>query len=382
MPTSPPLITTVIPTYRRPALLRRAIASALNQTLDVGRVAVYDDASGDETESVVRKIASEDARVTFHRHDQNIGLVPNFRYALEHIETPYFSILSNDDMLLPRLYEAGLRALESHPEAAFVATQVIHVDDLQRVIKLHFPWHAGVYTPPEGLLRLIEWGAPAWAGIIFRSSVLEEFGNLDPETDTLMDYDFQIRIAAHRPYVVEPTPGAVFFHSLASISGEARFGGTWPGWLCLMTKLRQDESVPQDVRRKVEAMLDEQLLSRLYGIGVVSSRHANFTDARQAADLLANRYGDRSKANVVRLLASTFERMPAMARMYGMVSERRQPYERAGWRRKPITLSSYLAGSPDAETLDRLLSGQYEKGLTEVQPGERSDESVGLNQRS
>ncbi|MEK7713004.1 MAG: glycosyltransferase, partial [Nitrospirota bacterium] len=28
----PPLITTIIPTYRRPKLLRRAIKSALNQT--------------------------------------------------------------------------------------------------------------------------------------------------------------------------------------------------------------------------------------------------------------------------------------------------------------------------------------------------------------
>lgn len=363
-------------------MLRRAIASALDQTLPVGKVAVYDDASGDETETVVQEIASLNDRVTFHRHDRNIGLVRNFRYALERVDTPYFSILSNDDMLLPRLYEVGLRALESHPEAAFVATQVIHVDDLQRVIKLHFPWHPGVYTPPDGLLRLIEWGAPAWAGIIFRSSVLKEFGNLDPETDTLMDYDFQIRIAAHRPYVVDPTPGAVFFHGRTSISGEARFGATWPGWLRLMTKLRQDESVPREVRDKAEAVLDEQLGSRLYGIGVVSSRHANFTDARQAAELLLNRYGHRSKAKMVRLLASTFERMPAMARIYSMVSEWRQPYERAGWRRKPITLSRYFADSPDAEMLNRLLSGQYEKGLTEVKPGQRSDESVRLHQRS
>lgn len=382
MPTSRPLITTVIPTYRRPALLRRAIASALMQTLPVGRVAVYDDASGDETESVVREIARRDERVTFHRHDRNIGLVANFRYALEHVETPYFSILSNDDMLLPRLYEAGLRALESHPEAAFAATQVIHADDLQRVIRLRFPWLPGTYTPPDSLLRLIEWGAPAWAGIIFRSSVLEEFGNLDPETDTLMDYDFQIRIAAHRPYVVDPTPGAVFFHGAASISGEARFGDTWPGWLRLITKLGHDEAVPRDVRDRAEALLEGQLASRLYGIGVVSSRLGNFADARQAADLLTTRYADRTAAARIRLLASTFEKVPPMSRLYSLASELRQPYERAGWRRQPITLSRYLANSPESEPLRRLLSGQYEQGLTEVESGEPRDESISLHQRS
>src|SRR5229473_1661021 len=275
MPTSRPLVTTVIPTYRRPQLLRRAIESALDQTRPDGKVAVYDDASPDETEAVVRDIAARDSRVTYHRHESNLGLVGNFRFALERVDTPFFSILSNDDMLLPHMYEAGLGALESHPEAAYVSTQVIHVDDHERVIRLRYPWPADMYVPPEGLLRLIEWGAPAWTGIIFRTSVLAELGNLDPSTGTLVDYDFQIRIAARKPYVVESTPGAVFFHRRASISGEARLDGTWPAWLHLMKNIAEDESVAQDVRNRAEAMLTEQLISRLYGVGVVSSRSGN-----------------------------------------------------------------------------------------------------------
>jgi glycosyltransferase involved in cell wall biosynthesis len=115
MPTSRPLVTTVIPTYRRPVLLRRAIESALNQTRPDGMVAVFDDASGDETEAVVGEVANRDPRVTYHRHATNLGLAGNFRFALDHVETPYFSILSNDDMLLPHMYEAALGALESHP---------------------------------------------------------------------------------------------------------------------------------------------------------------------------------------------------------------------------------------------------------------------------
>jgi GT2 family glycosyltransferase len=347
MPASRPLVTTVIPTYRRPQLLRRAIESALNQTRTDGKVAVYDDASGDETEAVVRELAARDSRVTYHRHETNLGLTGNFRFALEHVETPYFSILSNDDMLLPRLYEAGISALESHPEAAFVATQVIHVDDHERVIRLHFPWRPGVYAPPDGLLRLIAWGAPAWAGIIFRSSLLTELGNLDPQTDTLIDYDFQIRIAARKPYVVDPTPGAVFFHRRASISGEARLDGTWPGWLRLMQNLANDESVAPKIREEAGAILEQQLISRLYGVGVVSSRHANFSDARQAADLLSSKYGLESKARRVRMFASTYQRLPFLGRAHAKLSEWLQPYERTGWSRRPVTLIRHLAETAD-----------------------------------
>jgi len=52
---SEPLITTVIPTYRRPAMLRRAIRSVLSQTFPDFRLCVYDNASGDETAVVVEE---------------------------------------------------------------------------------------------------------------------------------------------------------------------------------------------------------------------------------------------------------------------------------------------------------------------------------------
>lgn len=342
MPTSRPSVTTVIPTYRRPQLLRRAIESALRQTRPDGIVAVYDDASGDETDSVMRDIVAKESRVTYHRQPTNLGLVENFRFALEHVDTPYFSIVSNDDMLLPGMYEAALGALESHPEAAFAATQVIHADDEWRVIRLNFPWHPGTYSPPDGLLRLIEWGAPAWAGIIFRSTLLAELGNLDPKAGTLIDYDFQIRIAARKTYVVVPTPGAVFFHRRDSISGQARLEGTWPAWSHMTKNIVDDESVAPEVRKRAEAMLLEQLITRLYGIGVVSSRHGNTADALQAADLLSGRFGQDSKARRIRRLASAFERLPPLRRIHGKLSELRQPLARKGWRRKPVTLADEL----------------------------------------
>jgi hypothetical protein len=77
-------------------------------------------------------------------------------------------------------------------------------------------------------------------------------------------------------------------------------------------------------------------------LGVVSSRQSNFSDARQAADLLSNRYGQQWKARLVRLFASTYERVPSLGRAHAKLSEWRQPYERVGWRRRPVTLSRHL----------------------------------------
>ena len=84
-----PQITTVIPTYRRPKLLRRAIQSVLNQTYPHFLVCVYDNASGDETEEVVAEIAHRDSRVRYHRYPENIGLVRNFAYGAAQVVTPF-----------------------------------------------------------------------------------------------------------------------------------------------------------------------------------------------------------------------------------------------------------------------------------------------------
>ncbi|RKX41747.1 MAG: glycosyltransferase family 2 protein, partial [Thermotogae bacterium] len=65
---SKPLITTIIPTYRRPKLLQRAIKSVLNQTYPHFQVCVYDNASGDETAEVVAEFAKKDPRVKYYCH--------------------------------------------------------------------------------------------------------------------------------------------------------------------------------------------------------------------------------------------------------------------------------------------------------------------------
>ena len=100
-----PLITCVIPTYRRPQWVARAIRSVLNQTFTRLRVFVSDNASGDETTAEVRRIQTSDPRVIYHCQPKNLGMRGNFDYGLAHVETPFYSLLSDDDVLLPQFYE-------------------------------------------------------------------------------------------------------------------------------------------------------------------------------------------------------------------------------------------------------------------------------------
>ena len=110
-----PMITTVIPTYRRPQLLRRAIRSVLDQSYPHFRLCIYDNASGDETGELVARLASQDTRIHYHCHQQNIGAQSNFIYGYSRVRTPFLHLISDDDFLLPGFFAQAIGALEGKP---------------------------------------------------------------------------------------------------------------------------------------------------------------------------------------------------------------------------------------------------------------------------
>ena len=107
-------VTALIPTYKRPKLLRRAILSVLNQTHSNLQISVFDNASGDTTEKMVSQLKKNDTRIFYHCHSTNIGALQNFKYAFESVNTPYFSVLSDDDVLAPDFYTNAIEILKSH----------------------------------------------------------------------------------------------------------------------------------------------------------------------------------------------------------------------------------------------------------------------------
>ena len=145
MLTDTPIITTVIPTYRRPELLHRAIRSVLAQSYPHPRVCVYDNASGDETAATVAALAREDERISYHCHPTNIGPTANFAYGIERIDTPFFSLLPDDDYYLPEFFAIAMagfptipmRSARQRPQSTSRKTVVSFVARPQRGTSLH-----------------------------------------------------------------------------------------------------------------------------------------------------------------------------------------------------------------------------------------------------
>ena len=297
-----PLITTIIPTYRRPDHLRRAIGSVLAQTYPHIRVCVYDNASGDATAEVVADFSRRDPRVSYFCHAENIGAFANFSHGLDAVATPFFSFLSDDDVLLPEFYQTAIGQLEKFPDAAFWGgTTIVMSED--GGIRDATAWPEAYYTPPDGLLEMIANNYLIWTSVLFRTDVVASIGGLDPDVGAPIDTDFLLRVAARFPFMTSPKPAAIWscHPESGSVMADPRF--IWPGWLKTMRNLTDDERIPADVRANVEHSLTKQVKRQLFQIGYNSIRQKKLEDARKVASILRQHYRQDARANLLASLA-------------------------------------------------------------------------------
>jgi abequosyltransferase len=111
-----PLLTIAIPTYNRAWCLRELLPVLLDQLEDEPRVEliISDNASPDETPSVVEGFVSRGLRVRYIRNAQNIGPDANFVQCFEQARGKYVWIFSDDDLILP----GGLAKIVNYCAAA------------------------------------------------------------------------------------------------------------------------------------------------------------------------------------------------------------------------------------------------------------------------
>src|SRR4051794_35131142 len=106
-----PLVSIVMPTYRRPAYLREALASAVGQTYSNLQIIVRDNASGDETPDVVRSFP--DDRIEFLQAEKTGSGWENGSECLKRVRGEYLFPLCDDDRIGENYIEALVRLMEA-----------------------------------------------------------------------------------------------------------------------------------------------------------------------------------------------------------------------------------------------------------------------------
>lgn len=109
-------VSVVIPTYNRAETLPRAIESAVGQTLADIEILVVDDASTDDTASVVREWESADSQIEYLAHAKNRGGGVARNTGIEAAEGTYVAFLDSDDEWHPEKLERQVGCLEQRSD--------------------------------------------------------------------------------------------------------------------------------------------------------------------------------------------------------------------------------------------------------------------------
>src|SRR5579883_199249 len=109
-----------IPTFNRAALLRETLLRLEQTHPCFDEIVVSDNASTDDTPSVVAALRPRFRTLTYFRHPSNRGPLRNFQAALSLGASDLLFALSDDDALLPDGITAAVALLASDPDAVAV----------------------------------------------------------------------------------------------------------------------------------------------------------------------------------------------------------------------------------------------------------------------
>ncbi len=122
-----PLITIAIPTFNRAgSYLKQTIQSALSQTYSNIEIIVADNASTDNTETVVKRV--NDPRIRYFRHSKGVGYIGNANFCAEQARGEYLLLLHDDDKIDHDFIDACLKAVNYATDIGIIRTGTRWID--------------------------------------------------------------------------------------------------------------------------------------------------------------------------------------------------------------------------------------------------------------
>ena len=183
-----PLVSVVVPSYNRAALLKRTLRAILAQQLTDLEVLVVDDGSTDDTGAIA---AAADPRVVVIRHQQPAGVSAARNRGIAAARGEWIAFCDDDDLWSPHKLIRQLKAVE-RAGADWAYAGDVNVDERLRVLS------GGPPPDPEAVVALMpRWNPLASGGsnVLVRSSLLAAVGGFDPGLRRTEDWDLWIRIA-------------------------------------------------------------------------------------------------------------------------------------------------------------------------------------------
>lgn len=182
-----PLVSIVLPTYKRAHLLPHAIRSVLAQTYLNWELIIVDDNSPDNTPEVVKSFGDE--RIRYVRNDPNLKLPRALNKGFALAGGDYLTWTSDDNLFANDAIEKMVARLqEGDCEFVYADYWMFSEDDAEGL-----PLDIRHDKLPDQLQ--LEKGNHIGACFLYTRRLYEDVGDYDPELFLVEDYDYFLRAA-------------------------------------------------------------------------------------------------------------------------------------------------------------------------------------------
>lgn len=210
-----PLVSIMIPTFRRPDLLKAAIKSSLTQETDINYEIIVIDNEQDEfwAKKIDELILSFRApNLRLYRNEKNIGMFGNWNRCIEMARSDWLTILNDDDLLLPNYIQSIMKARNDN---SMIAVKISEFGDRAKVDVITY-LAKQIYHRVKKITDMINGTrkvsladvlhaspVPASLGVLINRNCAISLGGYNPDHWPSSDYIFNARYwAAYGIYVL------------------------------------------------------------------------------------------------------------------------------------------------------------------------------------
>ncbi len=185
------MISVVIPTYNRSALVREAVTSVLAQEGVALEVIVVNDGSSDDTSAVLASFGS-----AIHSISKTHGGASSARNAgIRAAKGEWLAFLDSDDLWLPQKLRKQLAFLGKHPEFKICQTEETWVRNGQKLNPKKYHRKPRGYCFPQLLERCLV--SPS--AVVIHREIFRDVGLFDESLPACEDYDLWLRVGYRYP---------------------------------------------------------------------------------------------------------------------------------------------------------------------------------------
>jgi glycosyltransferase involved in cell wall biosynthesis len=206
-----PAFSIIIPTCGRPAMLRRALQSVVNQTFADFECVVVDDAGEPGAAATIQPF--DDARITVVRHEQNRGAATAYNTGIKASRGGLICVLDDDDEYAPTFLEKTRAFFHTASvDIGFVWTGINEVRDTpegeevlgERIWPARFPSREEAYIEATTIGNGF--------GLTMRRRCLDDVGLYNEDFRVCVDTEHLFRLAAAVDFAAIPEALVTIHH--------------------------------------------------------------------------------------------------------------------------------------------------------------------------